>query len=79
MRPPGGESFIDMLARVGAAIDRIEGPEILVVAHAGPIRAALAKALDLTPAGALSLCIDPLSLTCLVRHSDAWLVEFVNR
>ena len=79
LRPPGGESFIDVVARVGAAIDRIEGPEILVVAHAGPIRAALAKALNLTPAGALSLRIDPLSLTCLVCHSDAWLVEFVNR
>ena len=38
--PPGGESFTDVVARVHAAIDRIEGPELLVVAHAGPIRAA---------------------------------------
>jgi alpha-ribazole phosphatase len=77
--PPGGESFTDVVARVHAAIDRIEGPELLVVAHAGPIRAAVAKALDLTPERALAVQIQPLSLTCLVRHDHGWSVDFVNR
>ncbi|MDP6952912.1 MAG: histidine phosphatase family protein, partial [Alphaproteobacteria bacterium] len=79
LRPPGGESFADVVTRVHEAIDRIDAPELLVVAHAGPIRAAVAKALDLTPERALALQIQPLSLTCVVRHGHGWSVEFVNR
>jgi alpha-ribazole phosphatase len=38
-RPPGGESFADLIARVGAALDALSGPH-LIVAHAGVVRAA---------------------------------------
>lgn len=36
---PGGEAFIDVIARVKAALDEITAPTC-IVAHAGPIRAA---------------------------------------
>lgn len=46
-RPPGGESFADQCARVGAYLAGLEpsGAPITLVAHAGTIRAALAFAL----------------------------------
>ncbi len=63
--PPGGESFAAVMRRVKAALDRHEQDEgdIIVIAHAGPIRAAVARALDLTPSAALRLVVDPLSIT----------------
>lgn len=40
-RPPDGESYDDLALRVGAALDEIEGPALLV-AHGGVSRALLA-------------------------------------
>jgi alpha-ribazole phosphatase len=87
--PPGGESFAVLIDRVGAAIDRLgerhRGRSLVIVAHAGSIRAALAHALDLTPEKALGIAVDPLSMTRLDRFAStngeaaAWLVNFVNR
>ncbi len=66
-RPPGGESFADVLARVAADIDALTrthaGQDIVVVAHGGSIRAALALALGLDAGNALGFRIDTLSLT----------------
>jgi broad specificity phosphatase PhoE len=58
-RAPGGESFIDVFARVRAAIVRINaahrGGDIVVVSPGGPINAAIAHALVLAaPAGLAS-------------------------
>ncbi|WP_313809482.1 histidine phosphatase family protein [Sphingobium sp.] len=39
--PPGGESWADLRARIGAGLDDLAGPA-LVVSHAGAMRAALA-------------------------------------
>lgn len=36
---PGGEAFVDVIARVKTVLDEIDGPAC-IVAHAGPIRAA---------------------------------------
>ena len=36
---PGGEAFVDVIARVKSVLDEIEAPTC-IVAHAGPIRAA---------------------------------------
>lgn len=36
---PGGEAFVDVIARVQAVLDEIDAPTC-IVAHAGPIRAA---------------------------------------
>lgn len=60
--PPGGESFAALCSRVEAAIHRETamhaGRDIIMVGHAGPIRAALALALGLPPAGVLSVAVD---------------------
>ncbi len=49
--PPDGESFSSMIERVRPVIERLSndhaGRDILAVAHAGTIRAALAVALDI--------------------------------
>lgn len=69
--PPGGESFTALAARVRAAIARrapgLAGREVVVVAHAGPIRAAVALARGLDDAAALSIAVEPLSVTVLRR------------
>lgn len=84
LQPPGGERYEELYARVCAAIDRFctshEGADIVVVGHAGSIRAALAKALDLHLDRALAISVAPLSMTCLAHYGDdAWSVEYVNR
>jgi alpha-ribazole phosphatase len=86
-RPPGGESFVDLMARTAAAIDRLSaahaGRDVVVVAHGGTIRAAVAAALDLDPEAALRLAVDTLSLTRLDRiptddGPPAWRIGAVN-
>ncbi|MBX6375591.1 MAG: histidine phosphatase family protein [Acetobacteraceae bacterium] len=81
-RPPGGESFRDVLARVGGALERmahlLEGQDVVVIAHGGSIRAALAHAIGLTPHQALHFSIRNLSLTRLEKHGTNWRVAAVN-
>jgi len=85
--PPEGESFVDVMERVTAAIGRRTarhgGADIVAVAHGGSIRAALALALELDPERALAFSIDNLSIT-RIDHVDgparggAWRVVAVN-
>jgi len=92
-RPPGGESFDELVARVGASIERINSAHpdrnIVAVAHGGTIRAALAIALGIAPEGALAFQVANCALTRLQHipgplgsHSDrdegAWAVVAVN-
>jgi len=67
--PPGGESFVDVIDRVAAAVARLSrahaGGDIVAVAHGGTIRAALALALALEPERALAFAVDNCTLTCL--------------
>ncbi|KGJ03999.1 alpha-ribazole phosphatase [Paracoccus halophilus] len=74
-RPPGGESFLDMAARVQPVLNRARG-NTAIIAHAGTARAALALAVG--PA-ALSFSVAPLSLTVMTRAGDIWAIEAVNR
>ena len=60
-RPDGGESFDDLCARVLPVFSSLRGP-VVIVAHAGIIRAALGWALGDFAAG-LAFQIAPLSLT----------------
>ena len=80
--PPGGESFAEMVGRVGGALTRLNarhaGRDILAVCHAGTVRAALAVALDLPPATALRFVVRPLSLTRIDYSPDGWRVDGVN-
>ena len=74
-RPPGGESFAEVVSRVAQAVDRLSGEhagrDIVVVAHGGSIRAAVALALDLEPEKALALTVDNCSLTRLDHIAGA--------
>ncbi len=83
--PPGGESYAALQKRVGAAILRLNqayaGGDVVAIGHAGPIRAALALALDLDPEAALRFSVDPLSVTRIDHIADRkllWRVESVN-
>ena len=85
-RPPGGESFTDVTARVTDAVKRwlgqAAGSDIVAVCHAGTIRAALCQALAATPEAALGYEIDTLSLTRIDHLGAAaggWRIGFVNR
>jgi alpha-ribazole phosphatase len=85
--PPGGESFVNVMGRVAEGIERLTaahaGRDIVVVAHGGPIRAALAHALRLEPESALAFTIDTLSLSRLDHiqgpgKGNPWRVGPVN-
>ena len=73
-QPPGGESFVAVMDRVGPAMVRwshhAAGRDIVVVSHGGTIRAAIGKALDLQPEAALRITVDTLSLTRLDHLAD---------
>jgi alpha-ribazole phosphatase len=88
--PPGGESFEQLVDRVGRAVARVTarhaGRDLVAVAHGGTIRAALALALDLPAERALAFSIDNCSLTRLDHIAPAegaappqWRVAAVNR
>ena len=73
-RPPDGESFLDVMARVGQAVARLtdahRGRDIVAVGHGGSIRAALAIALGTEAERVMSFAIDNCSLTRLDHISD---------
>jgi broad specificity phosphatase PhoE len=90
--PPGGESFANLIQRVGTAVERLSrehaGRDIVAVTHGGTIRAALARALSLEPERALSFVVDNCALTRIDhiappadnddRTPPAWRVALVN-
>jgi broad specificity phosphatase PhoE len=80
--PPGGESFAAVTTRVGEVLDRLAGAhageDVVVVAHGGSIRAAIAHALGLTGHQALAFSIRNLGVTRLERHGGDWRVSAVN-
>jgi len=81
-RPRGAEPLAGFLARTRAAWERLlERPEahLLVVAHAGVIRALLTHALDAPPAALYRLQVDTAHLTRIQLHQRRPLVVFHNR
>jgi alpha-ribazole phosphatase len=80
--PPGGESLVQVVARVGHALDRLAvecaGQDVVIVSHGGAIRAMLAHVLATDPETMLQFSIQNLSLTRLERHPDGWRVVCVN-
>jgi len=68
-RPRGGESFLELAKRVVEGIDELQqssGPEdIVAVAHAGTMRAALMHALELKPQAALRVAIANCAVVCI--------------
>ncbi|MDB5664285.1 histidine phosphatase family protein [Cypionkella sp.] len=66
-QPPGGESFLALCARVTPALQEAValGGKVVIVAHAGVIRAALGLALGAPELG-LVFQVAPLSLTTII-------------
>ncbi len=65
-RPEDGESFEDVIARVGLGLERLAaahaGEDLVIVCHGGPIRAAMAHVLRLGGDGALRFSVGNISL-----------------
>ncbi len=87
-RPENGESFVEVVERVNAALTILSeehaGRDIVAVLHGGVIRAALAVALGIEAEAALRFSVHNLSLTRLTHYAPgdgsppAWGVETVN-
>ncbi len=81
-RPPGGESFSDVIGRVGPTLDRLvaenAGGDVVVVAHGGSIRAAVAHAMGVGGEPVLAFSIKNLSLTRIEKVGTDWRVAAVN-
>ncbi|MFD8753595.1 histidine phosphatase family protein [Kitasatospora sp. NPDC059577] len=72
--PHGGESVLDLLARVGARLDELAGEagRLAVVAEPAVVRAAVVHALGLPPAVFWRLDVRPLSVTELSGRAGRW-------
>ena len=84
IKPPGGESFSQVAARVKTAAlgwsDKFPGRPVVAVLHSGSIRSFLSTAMGDAPVEALSYAVDTLSVTrCDYFGPDSWRVGFVNR
>tara|TARA_R110002110_G_scaffold34852_1_gene118199 strand:- start:1934 stop:2371 length:438 start_codon:yes stop_codon:yes gene_type:complete len=85
-RPEGGESFSDVVSRVRSEINSLQNMpderDIVMVTHAGVIRATVGIALGIAPENMLALTVAPLSLTHLTSFWDGeetkWQVNFLN-
>lgn len=84
--PSGGESFTAMSKRVTALMERWvtekAGQDIVISAHAGPIRAMIGYALKISPQQTLTFSIAPLSVTRLISYAQgadaSWQVDCIN-
>ncbi len=83
VRPPRGESWDDLRARVDPEIDRLcdahAGGAVIVVAHFGVILSQLQRALGCDTTTVFGHRLEPLSLTQLVRESDSWRCTAINQ
>ncbi|MGR8941291.1 MAG: alpha-ribazole phosphatase [Gammaproteobacteria bacterium] len=80
--PPNGESFTDLYRRVGDFwADLLQAPyeQVLIVTHAGAIRALLARVLTLPLANAFQLRIDTGSVHKLRHENNYTTIDFLNR
>jgi broad specificity phosphatase PhoE len=80
VRPPGGESVLDVLARVAGWLDEqaSNGGRVVAVTHAIVIRAAVVHALMAPPSGVWRIDVAPLSRTVLYTRAGRWSVRCVN-
>lgn len=84
VRPPGGENWHEVCARVDKAIDHLmqthPGQDLIIVAHFGVILTQLQRALRLDTNSTFAHRIDNLSVTELIRHtSDRWSATRINQ
>ena len=81
-RPPEGESWNDISARVHRAVDRLTaahpGRDIIVVAHFGVILTQVQRALGISAYETFSHKIDNLSVTEIHKHEGHWTAKTIN-
>ena len=72
--PPGGESFLDVSARVGAALRRVlaghRGQTVLIVSHVTPIKTLVAAALLAPPPALYRMHLDVGALCQVDWYAD---------
>lgn len=82
VRPPGGESWNQVRARVDTAIDALidsrPAPHIIIVVHFGVILTQVQRAEDLSATQAFSHRIDNLSVTDITRLPTGWQLGAIN-
>jgi broad specificity phosphatase PhoE len=79
--PHGGESHLELKARVGAFLDHVGATltgHTMVVAPPAVIRAAIVHAIAGTPQSFWRIDIAPLSRTMLTRSNDQWRLRAVT-
>ncbi len=80
--PPGGETYAELYARVGAAWEsllQIEAESLMMVGTAGPLRALITIALELPMDSSLRFHLDYGGIAKLSDSSGGWRLEFANR
>lgn len=81
-RPQGAESLDGFMQRVGtaydAALDRYQGQHCLIVAHAGVIRAVIAKTVHAAPTGLYRIKVSNGGITRIRHTKDDSVLELLN-
>jgi broad specificity phosphatase PhoE len=81
-RFPGGESFLDMQARMASTVDRLRaahpGGLVVAVSHADPIRALVAHAMGTHLDLFQRIVVSPCSLTGIAYGAEGPVVLMVN-
>jgi broad specificity phosphatase PhoE len=79
--PHGGESIVDLMARVGAWLDELSGTRgrIGAVTHPSVVRAALVHAIRATPESFWRIDIAPLTRTSLAGGQSTWSLVGLGR
>ena len=79
--PPNGENFEDLYQRAGSFWQDLlaaEAEQVLVITHAGVIRALLARALNLPLANSFQLRVDSGSVHKLRKDNNYLYIEYIN-
>ncbi len=79
--PPNGENFEDLYRRADSFWQDLlatEAKQVLVITHAGVIRALLARALNLPLANSFQLRVDSGSVHKMRRADDYLYIEYIN-
>lgn len=71
-RPHGGESIASMAHRVESFLADVPDGRTIAVTHAGPVRAAVLRALDAPLDAFWRVDVTPLSITELHGRDDGW-------
>jgi alpha-ribazole phosphatase len=83
MPPPNGENFSDLCRRAGSFWDELllknPAKQVLLVTHAGVIRALLAHVLQMPPANAFKFRVDVGSVHKLQHINDYTYIHYLNQ